>query len=447
MSETTPTFHYEPDSSAGSFVALLAQELTPTVDGRMFTEGAISWRELPIPLTLQRLNKAEGQHKEAAGVGAITEIWREGSAIYGRGFFSSDEVGQEARRLIGEGMISTVSADVGGVRHAELSAEETYPEGVTRVLTKGTILGVTALLHASFNETRIAVESVAASVDAAIDENDSLSAAADEVLFDPSLFENPNLTAPTPLTVTADGHVYGHAAIFGTCHVGYRDRCVTPPRSASNYAYFATGNVLTAAAGTRNVGTITAATGHASLELAAQPAREHYDHTGFAAAYVSVGEDSHGIWFSGTVAPQATPAQIANLRASGVSGDWRKIGGNLEMVGLLAVNTPGFPVPRPQAGLVAGAEFSLIAAGMVDPEEVTEIDEESFAADHEEEFTVEELAKKGGACCSACAGKDDEDEEMTIDGTIEPGNAPDVELSNVVALLDLDVSFAPSKQF
>jgi hypothetical protein len=96
---------------------------------------------------------------------------------------------------------------------------------------------------------------------------------------------------------------------------------------------------------------------------------------------------------------------------------------------------------------VAGAEFSLIAAGMVDPEEVTEIDEEAFAADHEEEFTVEELAKKGGACCSACAGKDDEDEEMTIDGTIESGNDPAVELSNVVALLDLDVSFAPSKQF
>jgi hypothetical protein len=443
MSEknASPTFRYEPDASAGSFVALLAQEETPTVDGRMFTAGAISWRELPIPLALQRLNKAEGQHKEAIGIGAISEVWRDGNAIYGRGYFSSDEEGQNARKLIGEGMISTVSADVGGVRHAELAADD-IPEGVNRVFTRGTILGVTALLHSSFNETRIAVETP----------DDAVTAAANGHEFDAAMFANPNLKAPTPLTITDEGRVYGHAAIFGTCHVGYRDRCVTPPRSQSNYAYFATG--LAAAAGSDEpvrVGVITANTGHAPIELAAQPARAHYDNTGFAAAFVAAGEDEFGIWFSGVVAPSATPEQVTTLRAAGVSGDWRKINNNLELVGILSVNTPGFPVPRPTAGLVAGAEFSLIAAGMVE----------------EFEWSVEELAaKKKGACCSACAdAHDDDEEELTVEESIEgveikveeeaaPAEEVEVEtketeeaLAAKLALMDLDVSFSPFKRF
>ena len=345
-----PKFVYEPDANAGTFVMLIAQEDIATVDGRMFSPGAIDWRELPIPLTLNRTNSAEGQHKTAVGIGAITEIWRDGNNIYGRGFFSADDAGQEARNLIKEGTISGVSADVGGVISEEMASDA--PEGVNRLFTKGTIIGVTALLHASFNDTKIAVE------------DDALTAAAARGWAPPSdAFVNPNLSRPTPLTVTEDGRVFGHAAVWGTCHVGYRDRCVTPPRSNKGYQFFNTGQVLTNDGKTLPVGRITANTGHAAIELAAQPAKEHYDHTGFAAAYVNAGEDEHGIWFSGVVAPDATPAQVANLRAAGVSGDWRNIGGSLEMVGLLAVNTPGFPVPR--ASIVAGAQMSLVAAGFV----------------------------------------------------------------------------------
>lgn len=354
-STAVPQFVYEPDASAGTFVMLIAQEDTPTVDGRMFTPGAIDWRELPIPLTMNRVNSAEGQHKTAVGIGAITEIWRDGNNLYGRGFFSSDEAGQEARSLIKEGTISGVSADVGGVVSQELASDDpSTPPGVNRLFTKGTIIGVTALLHGSFNDTKIAVE------------DDVLTAAASRGWTPPaSAFTNPNLSRPTPLTVTEDGRVFGHAAVWGTCHVGYRDRCVTPPRSAKGYQFFNIGEVLTAEGKKLPVGRITANTGHAAIELGAQPAKEHYDHTGFAAAYVSAGEDEHGIWFSGVVAPDATEAQIANLRAAGVSGDWRNISGNLEMVGLLAVNTPGFPVPRASSAIVAGAQMSLVAAGIV----------------------------------------------------------------------------------
>ena len=41
-------------------------------------------------------------------------------------------------------------------------------------------------------------------------------------------FADPHLTGPTALTVTADGHVYGHLATWGTCHISFGDQCVTP---------------------------------------------------------------------------------------------------------------------------------------------------------------------------------------------------------------------------
>jgi hypothetical protein len=175
------------------------------------------------------------------------------------------------------------------------------------------------------------------------------------------LFDSPNFTEATPLTLSDDGtHVFGHVALWGTCHVGRQDKCVTPPRGRG-YEYFNVGHVQTDE-GVVTVGRLTAGTNHANLSFGAQPAADHYDHTGWAAAYVHAGEDSHGIWITGAVSPTATPEQIAVLRAASVSGDWRAINGALEMVGVLAVNSPGFPIPRAKAGLVAGAQVSLIAS-------------------------------------------------------------------------------------
>lgn len=398
-----PTFHYEPDTAAGGFVMLIARENELTVDGRMFTPGAITWRDLPLPLTLNRQNNAEGQHKSASGIGAITEIWRDGHDIYGRGFFSADDEGQSARKLIREGTISHVSADVGGVKPYEFDADSgeeefTVPEGARKVFAAGTVMGVTALLHSSFNDTKIAVE------------EDAIIASADGDPWrpNPEWFDNPRLSGPTPLTVTADGRVYGHAALWGTCHVGYKDRCVQPPRSSSNYAFFSTGTVLTADGSIKRVGRLTANTNHATQELAAQPARDHYDHTGFAAAYVAAGEDEYGIWYSGAIAPDATDAQIANIRAAAVSGDWRGINSSLEMVGLLAVNTPGFPIPRPTALIADGAPVTLIAAGMLELEDKDDDSEDDGDEDQGDEAEYASRKKKGCGC--GCDG-----EEMTTE--------------------------------
>lgn len=396
MSEGTEVKHvYEPNG-ATQFVMVIAKEGVRTVDGREFGAQSIDWRELPIPLLMQRENDPTGRggHKGSSSIGMISEIWREDNeegfgTIYGRGFFSSDEKGAEARQLIAEGIISGVSADVGGAIVEELAEDEGE---LRKIIRRGSIVAVTALPIPAFDDTKVSVVHTDAIV----------ASAGAEWSPDSSWFDNPNLDKPTPITVTADGRIFGHAAMWGTCHVGYRDRCVTPPRSKSNYSYFNTGNVLTADGKTVHVGRLAAGTGHAAIEFGAQPAVEHYDNTGWAAGYVHAGEDAHGIWFAGAVSPTATAEQIATVRASAVSGDWRAIQNSLELVGILAVNTPGFPMPRVRAGLVAGAQVSLIASGLcgcendefdgaeTEPEIVEIVDLEQ--APEESDKTTEELA-------------------------------------------------------
>lgn len=168
-------------------------------------------------------------------------------------------------------------------------------------------------------------------------------------------FSNPDLTAPTPLTVTDEGRIFGHLAVWGQCHIGHTNRCVEPPASITNYAHFLTGEILCDDGARFPVGQITMNGNHASHNLGAQATSAHYDNTALAAADVTAGEDSFGIWVSGSIRPDLHPNQIRGLMASDVSGDWRRIGGNLELVAVLAVNVPGFPKIRVKEleGLVA----------------------------------------------------------------------------------------------
>src|SRR5699024_2810547 len=106
-------------------------------------------------------------------------------------------------------------------------------------------------------------------------------------------------------------------------------------------------------------GKITLGTGHAGGRLNATATLAHYENTGRVAADVSVGEDQYGIWFSGAVRPGVTDDDVRALRAAPISGDWRAIGGSLELVAALGVNMPGYPVPRP-AGLVASGQVTSL---------------------------------------------------------------------------------------
>lgn len=173
-------------------------------------------------------------------------------------------------------------------------------------------------------------------------------------------FADPKLTGPTPLTFTDDGRVFGHIATWGTCHIGFGGQCVTPPHSATDYAYFHTGEVVTDA-GPVPVGHLTFDTGHAGSKLAAGATIRHYDHTGTVGADVMCGDDAYGIWVSGNVR-DLDASQLRAFRAAPPSGDWRTIGGNLELVAVLSVNTPGFPVAR----VASGVPMALVAGGRLD---------------------------------------------------------------------------------
>jgi len=193
-------------------------------------------------------------------------------------------------------------------------------------------------------------------------------------------FGKPELYGPTPVTVTEDGRVFGHAACWGTCHTGFADTCVTPP-AEPDYSYFTTGEVLTAEGHSVAVGQITLGTSHAPTRgVTLARAIDHYGDTGTAVADVTAGTDEHGIWIAGAVRPGTSSEHMHALRASALSGDWRRISGNLRMVALLAVNVPGFPIPRVGTALAQGKQVSLVAAGVVDRTTMS-LDDELAALD------------------------------------------------------------------
>lgn len=188
------------------------------------------------------------------------------------------------------------------------------------------------------------------------------------------LVEQGDGAVAVPLTITKDRLVYGHAARWGQCHIGYPDACVTAPTSPSGYAHFHLGTVETDD-GPVATGPVTMGTNHAAAAMRAPDAVDHYAHTGMAWADVRMSDGLFGIWMSGRVRPDVTPEQIGVLAGGGVSGDWRTIPhrtGPLEMISLLAVNTPGFGITREPATVRTasawvedGVQTSLTSAGVV----------------------------------------------------------------------------------
>ncbi|WNO27319.1 RNA ligase [Gordonia phage Kwekel] len=185
------------------------------------------------------------------------------------------------------------------------------------------------------------------------------------VVFNIDDFRDPKLDQLTPIQVTKDGRVFGHLAGWNTKHIGYRpEQNVRPPRTRTDYKYFHQ-SVVPTTDGDLPVGHLTLGTGHAG-QGDAVAAAAHYDNTGSQIASVRAGEDAHGIWIAGRVHPGTDDMARQTLRRSSLSGDWRKIDGNLELVAALAVNVPGFPIPRTEQLVASGGEPTmLVAAGIV----------------------------------------------------------------------------------
>lgn len=201
---------------------------------------------------------------------------------------------------------------------------------------------------------------------------DALVASAAPVHPPAQWFNDPALDGPTGITVTEEGRIYGHLALWDTCHIASGPgQCTTAPHSQTDYAYFHTGAILTDDNQELSVGHLTLGTGHAAPDKTVRGTMAHYDNTGLAVADVRAGEDEYGIWVAGAVRPHISPEDIRTLRSSPLSGDWRRVQGNLELVAALAVNVPGFPVPRTKGATRNKQMYSLVAAGVIPPAPTT----------------------------------------------------------------------------
>jgi hypothetical protein len=182
-------------------------------------------------------------------------------------------------------------------------------------------------------------------------------------------FSKPELPSRTPLTVTPEGQVFGHIAAWGECHRDFAGReCVLAPKSRKGYEPFHLGTVYTAEGDPVRVGKIVMDTRHADISLGYTAAAIHYDNTGDEAAVIRASDGNFGVWVAGAVVPEMTPAKVAKLRRSPISGDWRRVGDNLELTAALAVNVPAFPV----YAMDGEDQLALVAAGTLEPAKVQE---------------------------------------------------------------------------
>lgn len=169
-----------------------------------------------------------------------------------------------------------------------------------------------------------------------------------------------------PMQYLTSGQVLGHIALWGQCHTGSPDgQCVLTPRSAASYRWFHHGHIQTDDGALIPTGNLTIGGGHADVRLSYRAALSHYDDASTQAAQLRAGEDRYGVWVAGAGMPDrwGDELEMRRLRAASPSGDWRWIGGSLELAHTHAVNGPGYPVPR--ANVAAGGQvMGLVAAGL-----------------------------------------------------------------------------------
>lgn len=395
-----------------------------TGDKRKISPQALSWREHVPVMAIMKTTK-EHQEAELVGkmtslerfdASAIPnpktgEPYGEGVfGIRGKGEFTNLEYAQTVKGLVKDGFLKGVSADLSDVSQ-EFEAdpgEEFGEEGDeidligmltgqgksgTELVTEGRIMGFTICPFPAFEGAYLEIDSDDGPV--STPQEAQLAASGTEIERWPAFeikdefgvricvpcqdgslvasagagpmyppkewFSDPGLTEVTPLTITEDGRVFGHLAPWNQCHTGVSGTCVIAPRSRMDYGLFHKGALKTASGEVISTGVITMDTGHASEAFSLQPAMSHYDDSGSQAADVCMGEDRHGIWFSGAIRPDVDELKLRRLRASGLSGDWRAYGGNLELMAALAVNVEGFPKTRSR--VASGAIQALTAAG------------------------------------------------------------------------------------
>lgn len=388
-----------PDPNQPRFHTLTVVEDVWTGDGRIINGNALTWRNLPLPLTATDV--ISEAHDGAEVVGHYDFIERVGSEIHGYGPWAASTRAAEIRQMVIDHHLQGVSVDLDDIEYeiifmnqgdngsgdplmdSMMPPEQTDADGNVIMpiqdprqrVTSARIIGGTIVPHPAFQEGQIWDLDTEQGATAAPEPTPApaLVARAAGVqipMFPPhEWLVDPKLTEPTAPTVTDEGRYFGHLAEWDSCHLGLNP-CVPPPHSASNYGWYLHGQVICADGSRASVGQITLEVpgrGHAPKHYSAEETARHYDDLGTAIADVVTGEDEFGIWVAGALRPDASPLQIRKLMAADISGDWRGVGARLELIGVLAVNVGGYHKPRVSVRESGGLVSCLIASLPVRP--------------------------------------------------------------------------------
>lgn len=377
---------------------------TPTGDGRTFLASGYGVDTLPLPLTFA--------HDDDSVMGRMITCDPTGSATVApraSGVFADTDEGRALAAQVAVGNLKSISADLRITEWEEVLIEDEMGMvvDVEFIATKFTVAGASVVTIPGFEPCQIAITATAPVAASGAERINSTTIrltsppGPESDLFNPDAFAlkpgqyfapldfdaarivadpatgqaviraaggplAPPVSAyhreATELTswfVSDDGQFcWGHLAPFTNgdghtgCHIGSSTVCLCAERSAANYAYFLTGEMLCDDNSRIPVGTLTLSGGHAPDDgrVPLADINAHYDNTNSAVAYLNVWDDEFGVWACGTVRAGISDEDLQALRAASPSVHEREIAGNLELVRVCMVNTPGLPVLRASGG-------------------------------------------------------------------------------------------------
>ena len=419
-----------------SWISDVTFENVGTIDQRFIVAGALSWRDLPLSLMAMHINSGSGHvGSYVAGridtLSKDTLLDMNGNplnngeiALRGRGMFDlTGADGANIARMVGDEMMRGISVDLAGeeiglrdpdtgeiktMRDVEWEDIEAYFLGERQLaFLKATVIAATVVPTPAFDDARIGLVAAAdgskilrtvgryrlieepvltssaslsyfgnvwsdSNTTSSVSFAEPIVAAAAPPKPPRAWFETQELPGPTPLTITDEGRVFGHVALWDSCHVGFGDLCMRPPRSPSNYAYFHVGELETDEGDKLTIGKLMFNGPHAAVTKGRAEAMRHYDRHTHVAGYGRCTDGAHGIWFAGALRPDLTSSELCEVRANPPSGDWRPVNGQHELIAVLAVPVPGFPTPRAQTAVLAsGDELEvlglIVSSGQIVP--------------------------------------------------------------------------------
>ena len=141
------------DVAAGAipWYGVLAPEGEWSGDGRMFADGALTWRDLPIPLLWQE--RGGMGHDGAVVVGSIADIWKEDNLVWGSGTFANVPAADTVIGLLADGHLRGVSVDVDS---AEMSMDDDDEFG-RLTFNQGRISAATVVPIPAFHQAFVAL--------------------------------------------------------------------------------------------------------------------------------------------------------------------------------------------------------------------------------------------------------------------------------------------------